>query len=382
MKKQVLFFALCYYTGLLNLIVWWKRHLGQRLIILNYHRAGEGDLRRHLLYLRRHYRILHLEEALEELYGAGKPEAIKSDRRTPLIITFDDGYRDLYTLGFPIAKELRVPINIFIIPGYIESGNCFWWHVGDHFVEHAQVKVATIEERTYLLDRPTERKALAQAIYMHARYAQSVAGREAFLTTVREALAVPPTVLGEKESVLNWEEIREMQESGRVSFGAHTMHHPVLAYLKDPTEVQLEVSECRAAIEQQLDRPIRTFAYPIGRPEHIGEAVIGAVQSAGYAWAVTTTYGINTPETHPLQLHRIEVDVARHWLLLASDTAGIRHALIPLFSQASMILDIISRMISRRAAIYRGHRRFIGPASGPIVKFIKLIRRQIEGDDP
>jgi hypothetical protein len=70
MDEQIkVFFAAClYYSGLVKLARWWMQRSGQRLIILNYHRATGGDLRSHLLYLRRHYRMLHLEEALEELY--------------------------------------------------------------------------------------------------------------------------------------------------------------------------------------------------------------------------------------------------------------------------------------------------------------------------
>src|SRR5437667_5147971 len=100
MRKRVLtLIAACfYYSGLVMLARWWTRHSGARLVILNYHRATGGDLRRHLLYLRRHYRILHLEEALQELYSPHK-QAVGCDRRTPLVLTFDDGYHDNYTHG-------------------------------------------------------------------------------------------------------------------------------------------------------------------------------------------------------------------------------------------------------------------------------------------
>ncbi len=347
MKKQLLFFAVCYYTGLLKLMVWWRRHLGRRLIILNYHRAS-GDLYRHLHYLRRNYRILHLEEALEELYASSKANVQKRDRRTPLVLTFDDGFSDLYTEAFPTVSKLQVPITVFIIPGYIESGNCFWWLIGDHLAEHARVDKITIEGHTYQLDRQEERKALAQAIYLHARNAGSVAEREAFLGMVREELAVPSSILRDKGIVLSWAEIREMEASEWVSFGGHTMHHPVLAYLKDPDEVQREVNECSAIMEQQLSHRVRIFAYPIGKAEHINEVAVEAVRSAGYDWAVTTMYGVNTPKSNPLQLHRIEIDMERHWLLLAADVAGLRKPLVPVFSYASNLLSASRRFVHLR----------------------------------
>src|SRR5215813_12380713 len=129
MRKRILIgIAAClYYSGLVGLMRFSTRHAGRRLIILNYHQATGGDLRRHLLYLRRHYRVLHLEQALEELFAAAKGERSQSpDRRAPLVVTFDDGYRDNYTHGLPLARELQVPLTVFLIPGYVESGNPFW----------------------------------------------------------------------------------------------------------------------------------------------------------------------------------------------------------------------------------------------------------------
>src|SRR5947209_13360047 len=106
-QKLILLIAACFfYSGLVKCVCWWKGLQGKRLIILNYHRAAGGDLRRHFLYLRRHYRIMNLEEALEELYA---PKQKASDRRIPVALTFDDGYRDNYSYAAALAQELHIP---------------------------------------------------------------------------------------------------------------------------------------------------------------------------------------------------------------------------------------------------------------------------------
>src|SRR5881275_2107020 len=134
-KRLGIVAAACfYYSGLVKLARWWGQRSGRRLIILTYHRASGGDLRNHLLYLRRHYRMLHLEEALEELYTPLQEGTKPRDRRTPLVLTFDDGYRDNYTHAFALARELQVPITVFLILGYVESGDYFWWQEGQRLV--------------------------------------------------------------------------------------------------------------------------------------------------------------------------------------------------------------------------------------------------------
>ncbi|MFL5657745.1 MAG: polysaccharide deacetylase family protein [Ktedonobacteraceae bacterium] len=323
-RVEMLIAACFYYSGLVQLVHWWKQRSQQSLVILCYHQAAGGNLQNHLLYLRRHYRILHLDAALEELYTPYKSESLKRDRRTPLVLTFDDGYHDHYTYGFALARELQIPITIFLVPGYIESGSRFWWQQPDHLVIHAQVRVATIEERTYDLGKLEERNALVQAINTRLQYATSITEREEFLVAVRKVLGGPSSANAEEKAKLplTWAEVREMKESEWVSFGAHTMHHPILAYLADPTETQYEVSECRVALEKQLGYAVRTFAYPVGKREHIGENGLRAVWAAKYDWALTTIHGLNTAQTDPHLLHRIVVDVDQHWLMVAAKASG------------------------------------------------------------
>ncbi len=326
-KRLEIFIAGCfYYSGLVTIARWWTRRWGQRLIVLNYHRAVGGDLRAHLLYLRRHYRVMHLETALEEIYTARKRVTQRGgDGRTLLVLTFDDGYHDNYTQAFALACDLHVPLTIFLIPGYIESRRRFWWMEIDQLVAKAKMREAIIEGNSYDLSKSYERKALKQAIDTQVRHSASVTEREAFLASTRETLAEPSTTISEEELglPLTWEEVHIMEKSGWVSFGAHTMHHPVLAYLTDSAEVRYEISECRRVLQQQLGHPVRVFAYPFGLCEHIGENATRAVREAGYDWGVSAMYGFNTRQTDPYLLRRIEVDVDQHWITVAAKTSGI-----------------------------------------------------------
>lgn len=327
MREQVrIFVAACfYYSGLVKLTHWWIRRSGQRLIILNYHRATGDNLRQQMRFLRRYYRVLHLETALEDLYTKSKDEKQAHDRRTPLVLTFDDGYHDNYTYGYKLAREMQIPITIFLIPGYIESGDHFWWLEGKRLVKRTQVDKVTVEGLLYHLDQIEERNRLAQTIDARLRNSRSVAEREAFLSTIRESLKVSTSFTIEDEDTLplTWAEIRKMEESGLVSFGAHTLHHPILAYLADPDEVKREVGECLTVLEQRLGHPVRTFAYPIGKFEHFGEEGLQAVKASGYKWALTTIEAVNTPKSDPYLLNRLPGDVEQHWLVMASELVGL-----------------------------------------------------------
>ncbi len=327
MRERIrVFVAACfYYSGLVKLAHWWIRRSGRKLIILNYHRAVGENLRLQMRYLCRHYRIMHLETALEELYTEHNVEKPSHDRRMPLVLTFDDGYRDNYTYGFVLARELQIPFTVFLIPGYIESGDRFWWLEGKRLVKRAQVDKVAVDGQLYYLNQTEEQDRLARTIDNRLRHSTSVAEREGFLTAIRESLNVPSTVTLEEEasSPLTWAEIHEMEASGFVSFGAHTMHHPILTYLTDPEEVRYEVVDCRTVLEQRLGHPVQTFAYPIGKFEHIGEEGLQAVKAAEYKWAFTTIEATNTPKSDPYLLRRLPGDIEQHWLVMASELVGL-----------------------------------------------------------
>ncbi|GAC1567531.1 MAG: hypothetical protein NVS3B14_13860 [Ktedonobacteraceae bacterium] len=310
--------------------------------MLNYHRAMPGNLREHLLFLRRYCRVLPLEQALEELYAPDQKQGPhgRRDRRIPVVLTFDDGYRDNYTHGFVLAQELHMPFTVFLPTGYIDSGENYWWQEGERIVRHAQVDKVVVNEIIYCLNELEDRKALKKEIFDHLRDAPSLAEREAFLKDMRVALGVPMSLTLEEELMLpmTWEQILEMDRSGFVTFGAHTVHHPVLACLKDPAEVQREVRECREVLEKKLDHSARAFAYTMGKPGDIDMQTLQAVKEAGYDWAFTTVSGVNTPRSNPYQLLRIHVDADHDWLFVAALVSGIWLFISPLWHKAAFSL--------------------------------------------
>ncbi|HEU4781978.1 MAG TPA: polysaccharide deacetylase family protein [Ktedonobacterales bacterium] len=331
--------ACFYYSGFVPLARWLRRRgrQGQYVVMLNYHRATIGDLSAHLHYLSRHYRVIPLDHALEDLSmspardGASStfvaPSSQDRDHRTPLVITFDDGYFDNYAHAARLAAELRVPITLFLVPGYMESRQRFWWYEAEAMVRDARAKEVTVENHTYSLARPADQLALRQWIDARVRTASAVSVRESFIASTRAALDAPSDTSGDDPDTLpfGWDEAYELLANPFVTFGAHTMRHPILARLSDPAEVREEVVACRAALEQGLGRQITAFAYPVGKGEDIDERAVRAVREAGYRWAVTTIPGYNTPATKPHLLRRISTDPDEPIPVLAAQVAGIWH---------------------------------------------------------
>jgi peptidoglycan/xylan/chitin deacetylase (PgdA/CDA1 family) len=88
-----------------------------------------------------------------------------------------------------------------------------------------------------------------------------------------------------------------------IDFGGHTVTHPFLSKLPPP-QTAWEVSECKRRIEEELQRPVRFFAYPNGREEDFAAANKEILRHAGYEGAVTTIWGMNYGSTDRMELRR------------------------------------------------------------------------------
>ena len=46
-------------------------------------------------------------------------------------VTFDDGYRDNYTVAYPLLKKLGVPFTVYVTTGIIDDQQEMWWYPGE-----------------------------------------------------------------------------------------------------------------------------------------------------------------------------------------------------------------------------------------------------------
>jgi peptidoglycan/xylan/chitin deacetylase (PgdA/CDA1 family) len=105
---------------------------------------------------------------------------------------------------------------------------------------------------------------------------------------------------------LDWSQVQELQRAG-ISFGSHTMSHPKLQLL-DAKAQSREVHRSREILEEQLGRPINSFAYPYAFPECDGSFTRQfreILQGAGYKHGVSTVLGLASAADDRFFLRRL-----------------------------------------------------------------------------
>ncbi len=89
-----------------------------------------------------------------------------------------------------------------------------------------------------------------------------------------------------KKKLMDWPEIRELQQNG-VVFGSHTKTHCFLAEADSETMCR-EISEAKEILQRELAATVDHFCYPYGSQDALCRA---KVKEAGYKTAVTTQRG-------------------------------------------------------------------------------------------
>ncbi|MFL5737182.1 MAG: polysaccharide deacetylase family protein [Actinomycetota bacterium] len=189
------------------------------LLILGYHRVGAGmeremDLPRtvfaeQMRHLAEHREVVPLVEGVRRL---GFP--LEEDL---LVITFDDGYREVYTQAWPVLRDLGLPATVFVATGFLDG-----------------------------TDPPPIRAGASDR-------------------------GAPP-------EPLTWDQVGELHASGLVTIGSHSRSHRSFDALSRAQAAE-ECATSHATIERHVGGAVETFAYPAGVVAH--EEVVAAHYRVG-----------------------------------------------------------------------------------------------------
>lgn len=117
------------------------------------------------------------------------------------------------------------------------------------------------------------------------------------------AVAFIPTGLMGQGYYLSWDQIKEMDSSGLISFQAHSVHHANLAIISSKM-VRSELTLSKKDLEARLGKPVNFIAYPYGTSN---QTVLNLVRETGYAGGVGTWFGTTISEGTIYDMPRVKI---------------------------------------------------------------------------
>lgn len=152
-----------------------------------------------------------------------------------VVVTFDDGFADNYSVAWPIARRFAVNINLFICTGLVAG------------------------ERVPAFAEDNGRAQLSRKQFP------------------------------EHWRPLSWEQLREMRAGG-VGVGFHSHHHRNLGRMSE-AEIACDTSDGISTFRQHLGVAPRFFAFPFGHYGSYPDAAIDVLTAQGIKMFFTTELG-------------------------------------------------------------------------------------------
>ena len=185
------------------------------------------------------YEVVGLDVVLDHYtHGAPLPP-------NAVLITFDDGYRDILENALPVLEKHGHKAVIFIPVAYMEDET-------------------PLPHETHLVER------------------------------------------GMRNPTLDWGLMREL-DAGGVRVESHGIAHRPLAEVSLDESVR-EIAVSKLKLEEQLGRPVRAYAYVKGSEAHFHPVHESILKQSGYEIAFTSISRLNTPWTNPFRLGRYNVE--------------------------------------------------------------------------
>ncbi len=270
------------------------------LIVFNYHRIrpdgnfftcfNEGvfgptasEFTRQIEWLRQHARIVSEPELLEAIQS-GKPLGGRC-----CMITFDDAYRDNYTLAFPVLERYRVPAVFFIPSGIVASRRLGWWDIISYFVKKTAKPQFELDGVRYQVNGSRDGAITALIARMvHEPHAST----RGLLDRLSNACEVGyPSIEIQSAELMSWDEVRRVSQ-GVVTIGSHTHTHTVLSTLAGEAQ-RRELADSKARLERETGKQVFTIAYPVGGHAQFTSETKELARQCGYSAGYSFGTGVN-----------------------------------------------------------------------------------------
>jgi peptidoglycan/xylan/chitin deacetylase (PgdA/CDA1 family) len=278
-------------------IVMYHGVTGDPLPVENWCQIAAARFAEQLELLAAHYTLLSLREVVDRL-----------ERRAPLprataVLTFDDGFRNVFTTAHPLLAKHAAPATVFLVTGALGTRQPAWPDRLFHAFTTTQARHVDCDGTRWELRGPSASAAVYREVVARLKDVDD-ARRHAALTELTTALAVPPVPADSPLATLDWPEIERLAQAG-VDFGSHTRTHPMLARCSEAVQEE-ELRSSRDAIRERLGR-CDLLAYPNGRSTDFTARTQAIAARLGYRCGLTAEPGLNRPHADVFALRRVPV---------------------------------------------------------------------------
>jgi len=281
------------------------------LIILEYHRINNyidddymntcvsvDNFKNHIDYISNHYKVIRLNEI-------NSVDIFRNEEKY-VVLTFDDGYEDIYNNAAPILKERKAPATFFISTKCVDSEENSWMDRLQKAIFcpanfNNQISISTssvngIWKSANMKDRLKLYRTVKKmsSLLVENEWYELVESIEKWYGISEN---------NKRRMILSKEQIGELANNSLFEIGAHTHNHLFLAE-RTIEEQKKEIFSSKNILESIINRPVTSFSYPFGSYD---SKVIEILKGYGFDRAVTSFNKVSEDKINIYELPRISV---------------------------------------------------------------------------
>lgn len=223
--------------------------------------------------------------------------------RSPVVITFDDGYRDYHDVAYPILRKYKVPATVFLSTSFMDNGGLIWTeklYRALTITDKKSITLAFMGNRTFPLVHPLKRSLFLDEVKQTLK-SMLDGDRLASLVEILQALGVPHPEQDLPRQMLSWDEVRATMDG--TCYGGHSHTHPIMSQLSAEA-LEQEIQLCQNRLVAETSKIPTLFAYPNGRKQDFNEITKAALKRHGFNLSFSTIEGLIDASSDPMALRR------------------------------------------------------------------------------
>ncbi len=204
-------------------------------IIIDYHKKG--------------YKFISVEELCQCL-------KYKKKIRKFVCITFDDGYKDIYEIAYPILKQYDSPFAVFVVNNHVNGKAKLWRYVIDDLI--CDNDIIELHDGTRICCKTVAEKEIAFTTICNLFNPLEENDIVELLSDYSIDWEAKTNAL-----MMNEETLQLLANDNICTIGSHTVSHCQLSRLTKEKQMS-ELKDSKEYLHKLLHRDIRYFAYPYG----------------------------------------------------------------------------------------------------------------------
>jgi peptidoglycan/xylan/chitin deacetylase (PgdA/CDA1 family) len=259
-----------------RLIVNYHGVIGGRFDRINTRHVPALQFEKDLQFYQKYFEVVTLEciwKSASEVSEKGKPQ---------LAITFDDGFRNNFDFALPILERYGLPATIFVMSqSIVDRGFVNWTDILD------VIKAVHDGDRIRFMGKEFIRNHLGEFVLENDIQTMSDLIKNSGFERMVPIDELFQKYLHGKSSVEKYraqidlmspEQIRECSRNRRIEIGSHSRFHFNMSKIS-PNLAFSELSESKSCIENLIQQPVLSFAYPDGDYDSVTKDL---AESSGY----------------------------------------------------------------------------------------------------